>query len=459
MLQAALSPVGGPSVDVSGGWFDAGDYIKFVQTSSYVVAVMLVAARDHAGALGPGGSADFYGEAAFGLDWLSRMWNDQTRALLYQVGIGDGSAKLKIAGDHDLWRLPEADDALSVTPGSRDYFVKYRPAFQAGPAGSKISPNLAGRLAADFGLCSQVMRGKDAALADRCLLAGEHVLALADPAPTPPLLTTAPHDYYPESAWQDDLELGATEMSSALAAAGTLPPGLPVTDPKVYLGQAASWAKAYLSSRFDGGDSLNLYDVSALAHRELVGAITGQGSPPGLAVTTAQLVGNLRAQLAAGAKQGQSDPFDLGVVYGKNGPDLVPHALGLALTAQWLEDLAADGRYAAFGTAQRDFVLGANAWGKLVRHRSGPGVPALSQHRIANLAGHLDGTPPVLLGAVGDGPSESGQPQGSGSAGRNRGSARRPAATSSRRSMATARRTRTTWSTGPPSSRPTTTRY
>ena len=44
VLQGNLKKIGGP-IDVSGGWFDAGDYIKLVETASYTDAIMLLA--DH----------------------------------------------------------------------------------------------------------------------------------------------------------------------------------------------------------------------------------------------------------------------------------------------------------------------------------------------------------------------------------------------------------------------------
>jgi endoglucanase len=44
--------------------------------------------------------------------------------LYFQVGIGDGNSK--ILGDHDLWRLPEADDKLNTAAGKADYYIKYR---------------------------------------------------------------------------------------------------------------------------------------------------------------------------------------------------------------------------------------------------------------------------------------------------------------------------------------------
>src|SRR5262249_15199115 len=43
-----------PSIDAAGGWWDAGDYLKFVQTTSYTVAVLLVGIRDFPNQMGAG---------------------------------------------------------------------------------------------------------------------------------------------------------------------------------------------------------------------------------------------------------------------------------------------------------------------------------------------------------------------------------------------------------------------
>src|SRR5207248_7702919 len=58
-----------------------------------------------------GGSptSDFTAEVRFGLDWLQRMWDDPTRTFYYQVGIAAGNSRT--ISDHDIWRLPQADDA------------------------------------------------------------------------------------------------------------------------------------------------------------------------------------------------------------------------------------------------------------------------------------------------------------------------------------------------------------
>ena len=121
-------------------------------------------------------------EAKFGTDWLLRMWDDPTRTFYYQVGIGSGNAKT--VGDHDLWRLPQADDTFGGTDPLYRY-IRNRPVFRHGAPGSPISPNLAGRDAAVFGLCYQIFKTSDPAFANRCLLAGVHIFDLANTNPRP----------------------------------------------------------------------------------------------------------------------------------------------------------------------------------------------------------------------------------------------------------------------------------
>jgi len=169
----------GETIDAAGGWWDAGDYLKFVETTSYVVALMLAGVKTFPAQMGPGSAdANFTSEAEFGLEWLMEMWNHKTETLYYQVGIGAGNTTGTILSDHDIWRLPQDDDTYGGTNPAFKY-VRDRPVFEAAPAGSKISPNLAGRLAADFGLCYQVFRTSSPSLADSCLVDGETVFGLA----------------------------------------------------------------------------------------------------------------------------------------------------------------------------------------------------------------------------------------------------------------------------------------
>src|SRR5207244_4098526 len=146
--------------------------------------------------------------------------------------------------------------------------IRNRPAFRAALPGSPISPNLAGRDAAALAEAYQIFKPRHPAFANRCLLAAEHIFDLADPNPSGDLLTVIPFGFYPEIEWRDDLELGATELYYAIADGG-LPPGLPHTDPMFYLKAGAHWANAYIHGPNDASDTLNLYDVSGLAHFEL----------------------------------------------------------------------------------------------------------------------------------------------------------------------------------------------
>ena len=74
---------------------------------------MLLALRDDADQFPAGGRA--LAEARFGVDWLLRMWDDSTRTLYFQVGIGDGNGE-SILGDHDFWRLPRQ---MTACPSAR----------------------------------------------------------------------------------------------------------------------------------------------------------------------------------------------------------------------------------------------------------------------------------------------------------------------------------------------------
>ncbi|HTC72047.1 MAG TPA: glycoside hydrolase family 9 protein, partial [Solirubrobacteraceae bacterium] len=78
----------GETIDAAGGWWDAGDYLKFVQTTSYAEDLMEIGVRDFPAQMGASAArSSFTEEARFGVEWLLRMWNERTRTLYYQVGI------------------------------------------------------------------------------------------------------------------------------------------------------------------------------------------------------------------------------------------------------------------------------------------------------------------------------------------------------------------------------------
>jgi endoglucanase len=460
-----------PVIDAAGGWWDAGDYEKYVETASYTTALMEIGIRDfpnqmgadapvnppappgsvsYAGNIGVGApaSSDFRDEARFGIDWLMKMWDDKTKTLYYQVdntqdwdyyGYGDPTSAAPNCGgtyptpyclitEYDIWTLPQAADHFwqAGDPRACDplttFYICNRPVYVAGPAGSPISPNLAGRLAADFALCYQLHRTSNPELAAQCLKNAEDIFALADttysdPAPAEYggtcsncLLTIAPFDGYPENVWDDDMELGATELYFALQSAGganNLPAGLSHTNGMDYLAAAAAFAHNYITRIYDGGfsDTLNLYDVSGLAHFELYRALEMAGNPLDLAVSASRVRAQLLRQVADAIALAAADAWGFG--YGWSYGDTTSHGAGLSVMASEAAYLTGAKRYDTFSQRWLANILGANAWGSSFIVGDGSTFPNCIQHQVANLAGALDGTSggtPILWGAAAEGP-------------------------------------------------------
>jgi endoglucanase len=390
IVGPSLRRIGGP-VDLEGGWFDAGDFIKFTHTTAYADSLMLVAERD----MGKDAPASLDPEIRFGLDWLRKAWDPARNRLYIQVGIGSGNQDGTFLGDHDLWRLPEEDDALT---GAENRYLSHRPAFGTDAATGRLAPNQAGRLSAAFALAAQVDAAAHPSRARAELALAAQIFARAKTTGVveADVVTALPHAFYPESSWRDDLELGATELARAAAR---------LHDPRAgaWLVAASHWAAEYLRTEAAGGDTLNLYDVSALAHAELIRA-AGAGHPR-LAVTPARLAADLRRQLAIGLDRAAGDPFRAGGDYTEF--DVASHTFGLVATAALYRQVTGSHRYDAFAGRQRNWVFGANPWGASLMIGVGTTFPACPQHVVANLSGTLDRTPPVLRGAVVNGPNSA----------------------------------------------------
>ncbi len=436
--------VTGSVINADGGWWDAGDYMKYVETVSYTTALMEIGIRDFPNQMGPrapanppappasvsyAGSAagapassDFTAEAQFGLGWLAAMWNDNSKTLYYQADNSqDWQHFPNIESEYDVWTLPQAaDDYQGCTA---DYvYICHQPVFLAAPDGSTISPNLAGRMAAAFAEYYQLYRVSNPAAADQALRYAEHIFALADTSLSDPgqsvgggtctsgcLLTISPFDGYPETVWDDDMELGATELYIALqSAGGNLPPGLPITNPTDYLTDAAKYANNYITKIYNTGseDTLNLYDVSGLAHFELYRALGLAGNPGGLAVNQSTILTALENQLAVAITQSEKDAWGFGVPW-QDG-DTTSHGAGLSVMASELYYLTGFASYNTYSQKWLANILGANSWGSSFIVGDGSTFPNCIQHQVANIMGALNGTSggtPILWGAATEGPA------------------------------------------------------
>jgi len=408
-LLGTLKKIGGP-VDVAGGWFDAGGgYEKFAYTASYADALLLIASRALSNQQGPGSYPALQPEADFGLQWITKLWNPVLKVLYAQVGIGNGNASNTIQGDYNFWFPPQQEDRMDVSPGGHPgptaYFVRYRPVFEAAPPGKPVSPDLAGRFAADFALGAQLSADGDPAQAQHLLSLARGVYAMAKTTDVGQLVTAFPHDYYPASQWKSDMAWGAAEI--ALADEATAAPARQLS---ADLATAARWARAYMAQGHPAdGDTFNLYDDGAVAEAELLQAMQEAGADP---IAPSVLLGDLAAQLRTGEAQAKGDPFALGTQLGAS--DASPHAFGLFITDALYQKYGGSSAFESFAQQQLNFALGANAWGSSFVVGAGTVFPHCMQSEIANLAGSLTGRGDIQLGATTDGPSSIGNFSGLG---------------------------------------------
>jgi endoglucanase len=394
-LEEDLSPVdeGPATVDAAGGWFDAGDYLKFTHTTAYALSLMLLAQR------GPvdGDGKDIDGlssEAQHGLDWLDKMWDADTGTLYAQVGLGSGTNG--IVGDHDVWRLPQSDD--SATGDSKKY-LRNRPVFRAAAPGDPLSPNLAGRVAAAFALAAQVEAADDPTAAKAHLAAAAKILAQAKTTDVGTLVTVFPRSYYGEGTWTDDMAFGTTELALA---------GRALKDPRAtaWMAQAAGWAKTNLDA--GSRDPLNLYDTGPIADADLAALLTATDAT-GLPVTQQTLIGDLKARLdkAQTAAQASVAAGTLGTASTMKGSDYTSRTFGWVALAGMYRELTGDDSYAPLETSQRDLALGGNGWGMTLIVGVGTTYPHCPHHQVADLAGSRTGKGKILTGAVVNGPNKT----------------------------------------------------
>ncbi len=350
-------------VDVSGGWHDAGDQLKYLITSSYATAHMLKTwelypekFKDEVDAMGkPGanGIPDILDEAKWGLDWMLKM-HPTPQTLVHQVADDR---------DHKGYKMPDNDNsdygwgANSFRPA---YFANGEPQglsqYQSSATGLA---NLAGRCAAAFAIAARVWK-YDAAFAERCRDAAQSVYALGRTKEGYQQGNSYSAPYrYNEDTWNDDMEWGAAEMY------------LLFREPE-YLEQAKQYAlRSNTADSWtvkDTTDHYRLYPFLNFGHYVLHGLVDQDFQK--------KLESYYEAGIEYTRARAVKTPYTIGVPF-----IWCSNNLATSLTAQIIlyEKMVGPRKkevYSRYLALQRDWLFGRNPWGTSMF----TGIPEHGEH-------------------------------------------------------------------------------
>jgi hypothetical protein len=291
-------------VDVIGGWHDAGDYVKFLNTTAYATYTLLFAyefdPRAYNSADSVRGLPAILDEAAIGVRWLMKLHLDGGR-LITQV---------QDLRDHDQgWRLPH-DDALSSD----------RPAFVG------EGKNLVGIVSAAMALAYRTWSSRDPAFADSCLTLAEDLYSRRSEVHD---LDVSGSGMYRDLHFEGKLALGAAELY--LATMNTK-----------YLSEAKS-----LATRAGADFWWSWGDVNSYAHYRL-------------ASIDKSYLKYLTMNLASAQKLSAENVFSEAAQPRWGSANAM---LGVALQAILWHRLTGKPRYDTLAHQQCNYILGNNPWG------------------------------------------------------------------------------------------------
>ncbi len=313
-------------IDVTGGWHDAGDYVKFFNTTAYTTYILLFAYDYDPIKFGfdndNSGAPDVLEEAKIGLDWLLRSY----------IGNAEFISQIQDLRDHDVgWRLPENDELGFDRPG----FIGR-------------GKNLIGLYSATMALASKIWKEKFKLdeFANKCLSTAEEVFALRNSVPD---LDTSGTGMYLDKTYNGKLALGAIELYN-------------VTRKSSYLKNALSYAeKAGSDYWWSWGD------INALADYKL-------------ARISPKYLNYLESNLKVFNETKNKNLFNEAAEHNWGSNNTL---LGVGLQAILWKKITHKNDYDSLITLQRDFVLGRNPWGISFIYKTGTNYSKNFHHQIA----------------------------------------------------------------------------
>jgi hypothetical protein len=337
------------SFDVTGGWHDAGDYSKFLNTiafSTYMLLFTYEFTHDNLHLdYDNNNVSDLLEEAKIGLDWLLRA-NYKNKLFVTQVQ----DEKDKSVG----WRMPSED------PVGFD-----RPGFLG------IGKNLIGIYTATLALGSRIWDKElnYRAYSDNLLDAAVTFYRLKDNVPD---IDTSGTGYYRDTEFAGKLALGAAELFQT-------------TKDTTYLHDAKEYARIAGTETWWGWGNVATVADYIIAKQDT------------------SYTDFLRKSLINYSKVSAKHLFGegVGLYWGSN-----MTLLGVALTNILYKRLTGDSQFDKLAAIHEDYMLGRNQWGLSFIHGEGTVYPKHLHHQVGyfnkgNLPGGFAGGP-VMKSVYGD---------------------------------------------------------
>lgn len=344
-------------IDVSGGWHDAGDQLKYLLTASNATARMMLAYElekdkfdDRVDSLGrddrPNGIPDVLDEAKWGLDWIHKL-HPAADQLIHQVADDR---------DHRGFKLPDQDNAdYGWGPNS------YRPAYFADGKPQGLSQfkskatgvaNLAGRSAAAMAMAYRIWRFdlKDRVFAEKCLKAAIELYAMGKRQEGYQQGNSFGAPYrYNEDTWADDMEFAAAELFLATRKASY------IADAKRYARIAATDTWMEFSDASMGEQMSRHYEkypFTNIGHFVLY-PLVGPAEKR-------ELAEYYRSGIERIVARGRTNSYGVGVPFLWCSNNLV---VAFITQVYLYERMTGDKQFHDALLAHRDWLLGRNPWG------------------------------------------------------------------------------------------------
>ena len=346
----------GTVIDVTGGWHDAGDQLKYLITASNATARMMLAYEmqkdkfadtvDALGRNGANGFPDVLDEAKWGLEWIFKL-HPKPDQLFHQVADDR---------DHRGFKLPDHDNAdYGWGPNS------YRPVYFADGKPQGLSKwksnstgvaNIAGRSAAAMAMGYRIWKNdlKDTQYAEKCLKAALELYAMGQKQEGFQQGNSYGAPYrYNEDTWADDMEWAAAELYKA-------------TKKPEFLTDAKRYAKIIGATSFmqyessDMGEQMSrhyeLYPFTNIGHFALYPLVDRK--------TKAELAGYYRDGIERVIARGKTNAYGVGVPFLWCSNNLV---VAFVTQVMLYEKMTGDMLFHREMLAHRDWLLGRNPWG------------------------------------------------------------------------------------------------